>query len=227
LVEAEIDHVMALPLAERRRRGQVQNPSSGEFLRSETVVHLLRLDLREGGDGGPYLQTLIKRCEANLRSAIHPSVPQAVQLRKEILQEFALLFVGEVQDGGDELDFFECKFNSAFRGIRTNIFNAHITRIGHEAPEPSGPGGENDEGGSGGVVVDVWRAPQAEDALFVQQVRALVMTFPPNERKAIALCRIRGLTQAEAGLKIGVTERTIRNLLARADAKLASIKERG
>ena len=53
VVEAEIDHALALAPAERKRRGRVQDPSSGEFLRSETLVHLIRQDVRAGGDGMP------------------------------------------------------------------------------------------------------------------------------------------------------------------------------
>lgn len=226
LVEAEIDHVLTLSPNERRRRGKEQNPSSGEFLRSETLVHLLRLDLRQGGDGTPYLVTLIQRCQGNLRSTIHRDVPQAQQLRQEILQEFALAFTREVAEGGDELDFFECKFNSAFRSLRTNMFNAHMDRVAKLAPQQA-EGGRDEEGAATGVVPDVWASQRGEDAAYLREVAAFVMTFPPDERKAIALCRIKGLTQKKAGLELGVDERTIRNLLARADAKLASIKESG
>ncbi|TBG96062.1 RNA polymerase sigma factor [Rhizobium leguminosarum] len=229
LVEAEIDHVMGLSKAERQRRGREQDPASGEFLRPETLVHLLRADLRQGGDGSPYLLTLIKRCQGNLRGTIHPNVPQAPQLRQEILQEFSLAFTREVANGSDELDFFECHFNSAFRSLRTNMFNEHMARMRRLAPQLIEPDDERSDVdiAASGSATDIWRPQQGEDAVYLREVAAFIMTFPPDERKAIALCRIKGLTQKEAGLELGVDERTIRNLLARADAKLASIKESG
>ncbi len=228
LVEAEINHVMGLSKAERQRRGREQDPASGDFLRSETLVHLLRADLRQGGDGTPYLLTLIKRCQGNLRGTIHPEVPQAAQLRQEVLQEFSLAFAREVASGGDELDFFECQFNSAFRSFRTNMFDEHMARMRRLAPQLIEPGDErSDVDIAAGSATEIWRPQQGEDAVYLREVAAFIMTFPPDERKAIALCRIKGLTQKEAGLELGVDERTIRNLLARADAKLASIKESG
>lgn len=227
LVEAEIDHVMASSLAERRRRGKVQDPASGDYLRSESLVHMLRADLREGGDGTPYLQTLIKRCEGNLRATIAAQVPQAVQLRQEILQQFGLLFTEEVRAGGDELDFFECQFNSAFKGLRVNAFNQHMVRARREASVPDDPEGGEDPGAAPeNAAVDIWGRLQSEDAVYIREVANFIMTFPPNERQAIALCRIKGMKQKEAGLIIGVDERTIRTLLKRADERLASIKER-
>ena len=68
-------------------------------------------------------------------------------------------------------------------------------------------------------------ATPGEDAAYLRQVVAFVMTFPIAERQAIALCRIKGMTQAEAGLVLGVDERTIRNLLSRADAIRAKAGE--
>ncbi|MBN9360882.1 MULTISPECIES: sigma-70 family RNA polymerase sigma factor [unclassified Devosia] len=228
LVEAEIDHVMTFPPAERRRRGKVQDRTSGDYLRSETLVHLLRADLRQGGDGTPYLQALIKRCEGNLRATISAQVPQVAQLRQEILQQFGLLFAEEVAHGGDELDFFECQFNSAFKALRVNAFNRHMVQAHREASAPLEPDGDEELNvAAEGAALDVWGRLQSEDAVFLREVAKFIMTFPPAERHAIGLCRIKGMTQKEAALALGVDERTIRNLLKRADEKLARIKENG
>jgi hypothetical protein len=57
------------------------------------------------------------RCEAILFKRIHDkSRPNAAAIREEILGEFGVLFA---EDGSgqnpDELDFYECRFNRAFR----------------------------------------------------------------------------------------------------------------
>lgn len=226
LVEAEINVVLTLPDADRRRRGREQNPTSADYLRSETIVHLLRLDMREGGSGSPYFTTLIKRCQGNLDRNIRASIPQAAQLREEILQEFSLILVEGLKAEGDALDFFECQFNAAFMTLRATMVTAHLRRIARQAPQPMEADEEDAEGDLPvpGADSSIWTSRSGEDAAYLAEVKALVMTFPADERRAIALHRIKGYSQKEAGRIMGVDERTIRNLLERADRKLAGIK---
>ena len=69
------------------------------------------------------LPPLLARCEAMLiRKIPDRSRPNAIDIREEILGEFSVLFA---EDGSgenpDQLDFFECRFNRAFRYFRIDF----------------------------------------------------------------------------------------------------------
>lgn len=56
-------------------------------------------------------------------------------------------------------------------------------------------------------------------------IQALSDTTPPDELEAAVLCRIDGLTQPEAAGVLGVSERTVRRLLDRFDARTVSLRQ--
>ncbi|MFH2043466.1 MAG: hypothetical protein ABIJ35_13185, partial [Acidobacteriota bacterium] len=66
------------------------------------------------------LPVLLGRCEANLLVKVPDGGMQdAASVRQEILDDLAELFVADGSgDFPDELDFYECKFNMAFRALR-------------------------------------------------------------------------------------------------------------
>lgn len=66
------------------------------------------------------LPVLLGRCEANLLAKVpNTGMPDAASLRQDILDELAGLFATDTTtDGSDELDFYECRFNKAFRTLR-------------------------------------------------------------------------------------------------------------
>jgi hypothetical protein len=57
-------------------------------------------------------------------------IPNASEIREEILGEFSLLFA---EDGSgsnpDELDFFECRFNLAFRSFWIDPMRRETARV--------------------------------------------------------------------------------------------------
>ncbi|WP_189561941.1 MULTISPECIES: sigma factor-like helix-turn-helix DNA-binding protein [unclassified Mesorhizobium] len=228
VVEDEIDYVLTLPPAERRRRGRLQDPGAKDYLRSETLVHLLRLDIRQGGSGDPYMATLIRRCQANLNGTILSSVPQAVQLRKDILQEFSVFFAENLAAEADAIDFFECRFNAAFSSLRIEKYNQHMRRQGRvssKSADDQQVAIDREGAARTGTTVAAWKPQRGEDRVYLRQVVAFLKTLPSDQQAAIVCCRVMDMTQREAAERLGVDERTIRNLLTRADEMLARIKE--
>ena len=66
--------------------------------------------------------------------------------------------------------------------------------------------------------VDEGPSPErlAQSRQASQLLAAAIEELPPKCRKAFLLCRVEGLTMREAGRKMGVSERTIENHLAKA-----------
>lgn len=67
----------------------------------------------------------------------------------------------------------------------------------------------------------------ADDLLAARQaLAAIAAEAPPEELEAAVLCRVDGLTQPEAAEVSGISERTVRRLLGRFDARLAALQGR-
>ena len=76
------------------------------------------------------LRILLGRCEANLLVKVPDGgMPDAASLRQQILEDLTDLFVTEgTGDFPDELDFYECRFNRAFRALRIDAVRRDIRR---------------------------------------------------------------------------------------------------
>lgn len=230
-VESEIDGVLAQGFAEAIRRARVKDPASLGFLRPESLVHLIREAARAGkaAESQTLLLLLLGRCEANLRGVIKSyGVPNPEELRQDILQHFAMMFAQDAVEGEEKLDFFECRFNRAFRALRIGFYNyeaALTNRTAAELQEDSVESVDDDQEPTP-AQTDFWRASRMESRIYARQVAEFLQTLPERERRAVIMCRLWGLTQEEVARRLGVkTVRTVYNLLKRADEKLSTIKE--
>lgn len=121
IIEADIDVALLQSNDDIFMRLVTIDIGEGEYLRSECLVHLMRTALANENDAlfNSILTELLKRCEKTLKYKISSTaVPDAETLREEILQDFAMLFIEDRHNAElDELDFYECKFNLAFRSL--------------------------------------------------------------------------------------------------------------
>ena len=109
-IETAIDAALAEDTASHCRRALIRDPHHHEYLRSECLVHLIRDATRRGDDAGrdALLRLLLARCEANLNAKVDGRIPGAVELREDILGDFAELFaIDGSRNDRHELDFFE------------------------------------------------------------------------------------------------------------------------
>lgn len=237
-IEKMIDEALTQDLSMMQQRLTLNRRSSG-YLPSECLVHLIR-DAKRRTDSqtmNMLLSILLPRCEANLRGKIpDDKFANASYLREEVLCQFAVLFA---EDGFDEtkeeeLDYFECRFNSAFRTFRIDIIRHEINNMKRVDSLSSFSDHEEvtilDE--KLPLVSEAFRAETPESGLFNKEILEAIDNLPPDERKAIILCHIMGYKEESedpnkitAATLCGVTGRTIRNRLTRAAAKLLKFKE--
>jgi len=120
-VEAAIDAAIGQDLETLTRRAAIANRFSPEFLPLECLVHLIR-DARPRGDEdtmSALLPRLLGRCDAILKKKMPTGATgNWEEFRAEILGDFAVLFAEDGSDEKQKLDFFECRFNQAFRYFR-------------------------------------------------------------------------------------------------------------
>jgi hypothetical protein len=237
-IEQAIDAAMKQETAALQVRAQVADEKSPDYLPTECLVHIIR-EAKRGGDErrmNALLPWLLARCEAILFKRIHDkSRPNAPEIREEILGEFSVLFA---EDGSgrnpDELDFYECRFNRAFRLFRIDFLRSESART---EPLESFPGQDEiglsvDDEEHVSVLPEVLRSgpTQLQSASYSELMNA-VNVLPSDERKAIILCCVLGLKEESsdpgettASRLCGVTPRTIRNRLNKAAQKLSQFK---
>ena len=164
---------------------------------------------------------LLQRCEAILKHKLPDSgFTNAAYLREEVLGNFAQLLASDgCGNNPNELDYFECKFNSAFRSLRIDLLRSEGKQRKRfkQFPRPSSGSKENgddeetDEGpccrgtqGDGLAREDVLNAlpPEVRKAVLLSDMGYDVESETPEKRTIATIC--------------GVTGRTIQNRLKKA-----------
>jgi hypothetical protein len=238
-VEKAIDVATQQDIVTLRERAVVRKRDSPDFMPMECLIYMIREAGRrhEEKTMSILLPPLLARCEAILKKKILDNdMPNAAEIREEILAEFSVLFA---EDGfgtnPDELDFFECRFNLAFRCFWIDFMRRETVRTEHLVDLPF----ENEALDS---LDDEERLPRVIDTLqkaatqlpdvFLQRLLSAIGLLPPDERKAVILCCVFGYkeesddpAETTAASLCGVTGRTIRNRLHRAAATLSKFKK--
>ncbi len=238
-IEAAVGVALAQDLPTLCRRAALHDRNASEFLPSECLVHLVRDARRSGHEAtiNQLLPFLLERCMANLIAKLPDGAgPNAHDVREEVLGQLAELFATDgTGQNPDELDYYEVRFNSAFRTLRLDVQRSETARTRHyallpDARDDTEPTADDELFTR---VSEAFRSPATqEDRLLLRDVVRAIDALPPDERKAVVLCLMLGFdvesndpTKMTAATLCGVTGRTIRNRLARAAGTLSQWKE--
>jgi DNA-directed RNA polymerase specialized sigma24 family protein len=241
VIEDAIKNLLNESLENLTRRANIPDTSSPDYIPSECIVHFIRGARRR--DDEPMmtalLPVLLRRCESILLSKISKDLPRAEEIREEILGQFGELFAADGNGSNpNELDFFEVRFNQAFRTFRIDILREErrkdIVRGQSNIPAPYEEDGEAPSDDEFFVRLSKeFHTPAPQESAFkLEQIKQAIDTLPAEERKAVVLCHILGYEQESddpqkrtAATICGVTGKTIRNRLRRAAARLSKLKE--
>ncbi len=230
-VETNIDGALGDDLPTLKRRLAVKDRYSPDYLTSECLVHLIR-ESQTNGDlekGNLLIPVLLIRCEAILNSKIDATtIPNATQLREDILGEFAVMLAyDDTEEARQELDFYECAFNSAFRTLRIDMVrreheqSKRFRALQVRSPNYDEDGQELFSDGEGPGVVPTDTQDFDVDDLLLESLL-------DNERKAFVLHYIMGHeiesidgTELTVAKICNVEGRTVRNWLRKAKQTLA------
>lgn len=241
-VEAQIEEASQLSLTDLRCRLLITDRDEPRYLRSECLVHLVREGRHSGNQAltSAALPILLSRCEAILRVKVPDGgMPDAESLRQEILENLVDQFVEDWSgDYPDELDFYECKFNLAFRALRIDAVRRDIRRRNRSIKTVDMP--LQEIGGVPDAFEDAFASlsdafktlPTQEWATYREPITQAIEALPPEERDAIILVHVLGYKvesedheEETAATRCNCSGRTIRNRLTRAAAQLARFKE--
>ena len=233
-VETQINTILTQNLSTLRNWLAVADHQAPDYLRSESLVHLIRDARRNSNDAifNTVLPVLLVRCEAILLAKIPDNkLPNAADIREEVLGQFSELFAidGTKEDQGD-LDYFECCFNHAFRTFRIDLVRRELTYQQHFVPLD-----QADEVQSDSLhprfsnIQEALQIPATQESTVLKkELLNALNSLPPNEREAVVLHYLMDYDVESIDPKkrtvatiCGVTGRTIRNRLSRAVAKLS------
>lgn len=237
-IEAEITSALLDDWAAFRCRLLVMDRTSTDYLHSESLVHIIRDAHRKGDElrRDAVLTALLVRCEAILKAKVSSQLPNAEQLREEILSEFCELFASDgTGDQPNELDFYECRFHSAFRTLRLDIVKREMGEVNRvaELPDEHDASEPNDYEDTFARVSEAFRTPATQESnFFLEELWGAINALPPDERAAVILVCVMGYDEESdnpkketAATRCECTGRTIRNRLSRAATKLSRFKE--
>ena len=235
MVEAAIDAALKDDLGILGQRAWVSDPERAEFLPLECLVYLLRdaWSRRDDNAMRTLMPPLLARCEAILKNKIPDNrLPNAAELREDILGGFSLLFIEDgFGENKNELDFYECRFYRAFRFFRLDYVrreSAHLKELANFEPDTD----SSDEETFARISEGFRSQPTQLGKLVENELFDAINNLPSDERKAIILCHVLGLPEESedpsavtAAKLCGVTGRTVRNRLSRAAKRLSQFKK--
>lgn len=238
VVETNIDDALRSDPATLRRRLLVTDRGASDYLRAECLVHLIREAHRAGDDRrrDTVLPILLGRCEAILEAKVSEQLPNAVGLREEVLSDFCELLIADgTGEDPNALDYYECRFNRAFRTLRIDTLRRELRATNRAVALPDeedvdGPEADED---AFARLSEAFRTPAAQQStLFLVDLWEAINALPPDERRAVILVHVLGYDEESdkpdkvtAATLCNCTGRTIRNRLSRAAEKLARFKE--
>jgi hypothetical protein len=228
-VEAAIDGAIGRDLETLSRHAAIADRLSPEFLPLECLVHLIRDALRRGDEDmtNALLQRLLGRCDAILRKKIPADIAgDWDEVRAEILGDLAVLFVEDATDGKHKLDFFECRFNLAFRTFRIPYLKEEIARSRGRVYALPDSGEQRDLGDDrflSELAAKFRDQDPPVDLALRQSISNAMDTLPFDQCKAVMLVYYQGLpiesedpSVTTAATVCGVTGRAIRYRLSKA-----------
>ena len=241
-VEAQIGEAVCLSRSELQTRLLIADRNGPGYLRSECLVHLVRQGRRSDDQRlmSTVLPILLGRCEANLLVKVPDGgMPDAAGLRQQILEDLTDLIVTDgAGDFPDELDFYEYRFNKAFRALRIDAVRRGVRRRKREitvvdlppSEEASVPDAYED---AFARVSNAFKIlPTQEWDVFREPFARAIEALPADERDAVILVHVLGYKEESedpgeetAATRCNCAGRTIRNRLTRAAAKLSRFKE--
>jgi DNA-directed RNA polymerase specialized sigma24 family protein len=247
--EKTIVAATAQNLATLVRRASISDKESADYLPSECLVYLVRDAWRRRADDPTYnatmskfLQFLLKRCHDRLKSKLgRYKLTDEETVREEILGDFSELFAEDgTGENPDQLDYFECRFNSAFFTFYHDTARREWTRLNHTASLPISDELEDtstdDEVLTRLSATFQERVSKQQDLIlkdaYMEDLLTAIDCLPPDERKAVVLCHILQYKEESddpskrtAATICHVSGRTIRNRLKRAAAMLSQFNQ--
>ena len=217
-IEAQIRSMLRCEPAGFRYRACLEDRDCAEWVQPETLVGLIRILQRCGEMEAAWelVPVLVDRSAGFIskKLGVWRLTPQQ---KEDCIEEVQHQMVLELFNARAGAEFWEVRFWLCLERRLTDITRRHQARADREFSADAPANGE--EGGESPLArMEDEHAISAQTRIEIQEALALLTI---EERAAFVLWRWHQLSQPEIAAHLGVTDRTVRNLLQRADKRLA------
>lgn len=222
-IEENIESAIGLGIEAIKARLKQVNPPSEDYLKSESLIYLFREARNRRDDAMMNLlaAALLGRCDHILKAKLPNSIDH---FREDVLAEFSVILAN---DANEELDFYEVRFNLAFRRHRLSCIKKEINQ--RERFETTAFGTTTNEDQEVVHSNEPQRRPTESEDLSRSE---LLDQLPPEIQKAVVLREMgypiesNNPSEKTVATLCGVTERTIHNRIKKAqNILIATSKE--
>ena len=217
-VEAQIRAMLRCAPAEFRFRLCLEDRDCIGWAQPETLVGLIRILHRCGEDETAWdiVPVLIKRSAGFLHKKLNVW-RLSPQQKEECLQEIQHQMALELFNAKPGAEFWEVRFWMCLERRLTDIARRHQARADREVSADA-PAGDEETGEAPLARIEDTKSLPPQTRVEIQEALALLKV---DERAAFALYHIEQWSQPEIARHLNVTDRTVRNLLQRAEQRLA------
>ena len=224
-VEAQVQRLLQTPLADFWRQARQPDRKAPGWVQEETLVCMLRIWQRSAGradkENAWEIADLLLERSARF---VHQHVtcwklsPQHIEDCKRDVQ---VQMLQDLFNDSRGCEFWEVRFWLCLKRRLLNIVQKYRSLAETEFAPPTI---EDDEGHTTDYF-DRIAAPDPLPASERVEIREALRALPEQERKAFVLYHYEDWPQDDIAQSLGVTDRTVRNLLARAQKRLEEWRE--
>jgi RNA polymerase sigma factor (sigma-70 family) len=217
-VEAQIQLLIAVPAAEFWRRARVLDRNEPDWVQEEALVNILRTWNRsgDGDDAWKIAELLIERSARFIRQHVACWKQLTPAQSDECIRDVQVQMLQDLFDDGRSCEFWEVRFWLCLKRRLLNIVQRYRTAAQVER-QPNAI--EDDEGHT----TDYFDRIAAPSGLSPQQqieIGEALALLTEQERTAFVLYHFHDWPQQQIADHLKVTDRTVRNLLGRAQKRL-------
>ncbi|HZO88145.1 MAG TPA: sigma-70 family RNA polymerase sigma factor [Chthonomonadaceae bacterium] len=217
-VEAQIQFLLACPPQEFWRRARLQDRSAAEWVQDEALVSILRHRNRRGESEAAWqiAELLIERSARFIYQHIRCWRQLTAQQVEECIRDVQVQMLQDLFSEERRCEFWEVRFWLCLKRRLINLVQKY--RAAAEAEMEPSPI-EDDEGRA----TDFFDRVSAPDTLSAQQraeIAEALALLTDQERTVFVLYHYEDWPQQQIAAHLNVTDRTVRNLLSRAQKRL-------
>lgn len=219
-VVQQIKHLHNASDYEFWRLAKVRDTQAADYVKNEALVYLLREKLRHGDADTAWkiAELLVERTAGRIYRMVSRWRLISQQHTDDCAQDVQIQMLEQFIDLGNGAEFWEANYTWCLQCLVQNVVHKYRKIAATELyPEPFA----DDEGHATDRLAQLpdVRSLSAQQRAEILEALALL---PDNERIAFVLFHQEGWSQQEIAEHLNVTDRTVRNLLARAAKRLAS-----
>lgn len=225
LVEQQIQSLLSCTAVEFRRRLRVKDRSADDYLREETLVYFLR-ERQHAGDthaAGEIARLLVERSAGFLARNLTCWRQLAPHQVEDCLRDAQMRMIQDLFSEDAQCEFWEVRFWLCLKRRLLNCvarYNRTADNEIHPEPPPE----------SAGAPGDWWETRLSDAAPTPHECAELgeaLSLLSERERQVFVLYHAERWTQQEIAQQLQITDRTVRNILGRAEARLQQWRQTG